>query len=527
MAKTNYMIRESGIQGIMVESWTYQNGTRLCARLIGIDRKPIDNYSKIKRTVHHSNEIARLREAVGVELVGRWKKANGNNNDLHSDLASGSSLCDLYDNVANKRELNAGAWGERTEHDNHYYFRHKFLPAIDEMLARDGEINEANMAEVANRLLEASFRNGKSFKEPSSESRFLDKLKNMNSMLVKLFAAQHLDKSMLPQVPIKAHAKITQHEQQKWLSQEMRDAIAILLLSKGSTEAEALVCAIMFCAGLRTSEAAAVFFGDIHVSKDGRFAVLYVETQLDDHGKINPLLKSDNAYRMVVLPFFFIELYNRRISELLRNGLSYAEIMKMPIWDANGKNSSAISAYGKELIRAAGMDNFEGVEEAMKRTPDIVDGKPVNDLCAYILRRDWATRAVACGLSEEDLDYYLGHENEKVKPGKYLTSNKQREIAYKLEDYSYHRDSSMHPGVNPVALSNEKRVKLDSRVAFKIRNDGNTPLRIELRLQCREPGDCIQIRSPRKLSNRKKNRCEDDLEADRIGRRIPMKQRKT
>lgn len=525
--KAHHLIRESGLPDIKVEIWTNQSSTCLYARLIGSDGKSIAGFSKVRRVVHHVNEINRLRESVCVELRDRWNDQNGNKKELHKNKGAKHFFCDKYDDLPDKSVLDVGNWKENsTARAYHSFFRNQVLPALDSAIEKDGELNEFAMADIVQTLLTKSVKRKSSYNDSSSEARFLDKMAIMNGMLAALFRVCFSRVvNDIPKFPIAGHARAVQHEQQKWLEPGVRKALSVLLLEKVSTEEEALVCALMFCAGLRTSEAAAVFFKDVHISDDGRFAVLFVEKQLDGAGQCDQKLKTESGYRMVVLPLFFVVLYNKRIMELRKQGLSNEEILRMPLCDLHGKASNVISAYVKNLLEEAGMYDFNGIREAMKYDPDIVGDQPVTDPGAYILRRDWATRAVACGLSPTDVDYYLGHKNDSVNYKAYLNKNKQKEVALCLEDYIYHPACSFHPSVNQILLLSDDtiRIYINGRNEYVIKNTGNTKRSISLRIQSSEPGDSIKIISPRKAVGHKNSFCLEDKPEDRIGRIIPMK----
>ena len=71
----------------------------------------------------------------------------------------------------------------------------------------------------------------------------------------------------------------------------------------------------------------------------------------------------------------------------------------------------------------------------MIEEPDLVDVEKITDVTAYILRRDWATRACnICRLRPDQVDYLMGHSIQKDK--KRLSDPETRLlIAWALERY--------------------------------------------------------------------------------------------
>lgn len=501
---------------------TYDGTTRsVYGYLVDHDGKRIERVTKVKKKVSNTKDLQRVIDCVKELLREKYLKTYCTTKPL--SLGKTDSLCALYDSLTDKSILNR-SWGASTARSYHSYFRLNVLPQLDEALEKNGFVDNLIMSTIATNLSAKSQSRKSCYGDENSINRFQAKLEVMNHMLSVFYANVLPQEIIIPMFPIIPHGRAKQRPQVKWIPQNVRNTLSSILLARARFDRDILGCALMFCGGLRPSEAAAVLHGDIRVY-DRRWAAIYVEKRIDDYGNTVSLLKTNDSYRIVVFDFFFVKLLEINENCLRRLGYSESEILSMPVFDLNGASSSKLSAYCKALLLESGVgqEELDNAQIDMLRVPDIVDNKAETDVCAYVLRRDWATRAVACGLAKEDVDYLLGHKNEKIKPGKHLTKTKQKQIVFLLEEYTYHPSFSYHPAYTPIETIMEVRIKLDPRTDFQIKNTNTVPVQVEIELETTEPGDELRIISPRKLKKAGNDFCLEDSLEDRAGRHVPLK----
>ena len=487
-----------------------------------------DAVHEIKRIVHRKAEEELIIKTIVSSLDKEYRRKSGKAID---EIVKDGKLTTAYNNLEDKSILD-GAWRESTARHIHAFFSRQVLPALDEAADEYGEIESGKMGEIANQLLNKSMSRKNSFKDAASINRFHAKLGLINDMIKRLYT-NCFPSSQPPQFPCWEKYRVAKREQLKWLPEIVRQSLAIILLAAVLTEPFALACALMFCAGLRTSEAAAVYFHQIILH--GTYATLYVEFQILDTGERVPVGKTDQAYRLVVLPWFFVVLYKKCVQALQKKGYSLDKIMHMPFCNLGGANSSKLSTYCERLLERAGLtkDDAEGILALMRQEPDLVDGKPVLDYTAYILRRDWATRAAACSMPQEMLDYMIGHRNKALPEKyyeKYLDNQKMDEASQINNRYIFHPDYALHPMYTPISLDGDSCLDIEllpGYNAFRIQNVGNSPLSISIDINSAEPGDALVVKSPRgaiRKNGASSTKCLDDPVNERIGRLVSFQQ---
>jgi len=491
--------------------------------------KRIDAVKEVKFDLLSSEDKIRLERQAEELLIHQYriKKAYSASAD--------STTCMLqkaYLDLVDKTVLENG-WSARYSKQMQSYFSRQVLPRMDIVLVEDGYITDARMNEIALELKEESFGRKRSYKDDDSASRFQSLLATMNDMIKRFYIHSFPSETEVPQFPIGPRIRAHHREQRKWLRQEVRDRLSQLLLKSVVLVPMALCAALMFCGNLRTSEAAAVKFGQIKLH--GRYATLFVKFQIGPDGKRTDIEKTEQGHRMVVLPYFFVALFQARVAYLKSTGKTDDEIASMFLCDSAATNPSNLSAYCKELLAAAGLtaEEEKTIEELISREPDMVDKTAVTDPSAYILRRDWATRAAACGMSPKDLDYLIGHMPYKEKRknkyyGKYLNPQKWEPISLVNERYIYHPDLSFHPQSCPVCVTDNADITLDTHRGYRIRNNSDHPIQITAKLHGTEPGSKLVITAPKKP--RKKDcssKCVEDTLDSREGRFVPFISSKT
>ena len=104
-------------------------------------------------------------------------------------------------------------------------------------------------------------------------------------------------------------------------------------------------------------------------------------------------------------------------------------------------------------------------------------------ISAYVLRRDWATRARNyCGLSTDEIDYLLGHKRARAEKRRedFRSSEARKKLSKKLERYIASLTVSNHPALSPMQITSGGTFKLQQYTIMRIRNDTVSSLQAEL-----------------------------------------------
>ena len=150
-------------------------------------------------------------------------------------------------------------------------------------------------------------------------------------------------------------------------------------------------------------------------------------------------------------------------------------------------------------------DYLREANASMREKPDYDDSRrPIYDLSAYILRRDWASRARnICGFSSLEIDYCLGH-NIRIAQKKredFRHPSNLVQLAVKLERHIHNPEISAHPGCTPYCLQHSTELDLIPFDTIRMRNMSNecvcVALDIKAELNCESiiilaPNDSLQ-----------------------------------
>ena len=331
-------------------------------------------------------------------------------------------------------------WNDETFHKTIVYCLNNVFPRLD----RYGfEICEEDIHTIQEELIQ------KAYESKCSNSKRDDSERSVAAQLYRAdYVYQRLREQFpdLPRLDLKLDKRgpRIQAEQCKALPDKVRVMLSRLLLRLIATPygGQALAAAFMLFCGLRTSEAAGVFFRDI--GYHDTFGSMFVQHQ-EQNGKITDILKTTNAYRSVILPKILLDFVDLRIAFLQDLGFSRDRIMELPIASAAGNpeiltRSNMISALVRELLLLCGItdDFLQVTRDLTDWEPDIVGEEKVIVVAAYILRRDFGTRAChICGFTMDEVDYLLGHAAKSRRLHDYKTPEKKKELAWKLERYVF------------------------------------------------------------------------------------------
>lgn len=469
---------------------------RISGYLVDKTNVALDHIEKIRRSVtyHRPEEIDGSVNKLITKLEKEYYKKNAPTKD-HNKTEDQGIFSYAYSSVDNPSNLD-GDWAASTSAKNHAYFVRHVLPALDQ-LDLTGDI-ESQLSAISDQIIKDTHASKKSIKTEQTTEGAMSKIVMLNTILSNLLA---LFPDLPPiQLPVGEHKRVKRREQLKFLLDEWRVRISHILLDEAAAVDLALAAALMFCGGLRTGEAAAVKLGDIKVVDD-RYCSLFIAKRLDNKGEITHNLKTANAYRMIILPYYFLCLYIRRIEYLLGIGISQEQINDMPVCDLKGRNASELSKYFRQVFVRSGIsaEQLDSIRPLMAREPDIVDGVRETDISAYILRRDWAGRmANVCAMSAEDVDYYLGHGNRDVKSAYYLDAAKSAETARLMERYVYLPECSLNPAYSPIVLTKPQDIVLGIGIGYMFKNCSNKKIVVTVRTLSPEPGSASSFDSPKR-----------------------------
>ena len=397
--------------------------------------------------------------------------------------------------IEDKSIFHRCSWNDETFNNSITYFENQILSILDEL---GTDIGSEDILNLQDKLIQSAFDNKR------SNSNKKDATTTVSGKMIRMdYIYQVLrDNSPsfhLPDIDLSMnnrHKKV-QAEQPKALPNHMRIMLARLLFRLVETPfgGLALAAAMMFFASLRTAESAAVCFGKIIKNKKEKFATYFVEYQEKDR-KITNLLKTQNAYRCVILPQILINLINKRKEYLISKGYTRDYINTLIITYDSGDpyvitRSAEVSGFVRKLLILIGCSDgyFEAIYKLMCDEPDIIDGEKNKDVTAYLLRRDWATRACnTCGLKPDQVDYLMGHANKSEMKKDYKTLDSQASMAWALERYVFDPYHSRNPAFNPIILlpGIKKSFKLNQKFLFEA---GDEEIILEITVNCSESGN--------------------------------------
>jgi len=237
------------------------------------------------------------------------------------------------------------------------------------------------------------------------------------NLLYEAFRAAHPEGNRFPDVRLQLFdlGRNIRPEQCKALEWEVLITLAALFRLDIPVTPLSLGGVLMMCGLLRTAEATAPKYGDLLIFDD--YAIYGVIWQSDGTTRIADL-KTDNSYRLVVLPKFAVDCILARKQYLLDAGWSGEEINRSYVVSARDDifapaSPHQLSAYVKSLLSEIGCDEYfwAAAAELMATEPDFLpDGSKLMDLACYVLRRSGCTYLCNCaGIDPRIVDVMMGH----------------------------------------------------------------------------------------------------------------------
>ena len=213
---------------------------------------------------------------------------------------------------------------------------------------------------------------------------------------------------------------------------------------------------LMFFLGLRNNEAAGARFGNIKTlsTKEEPFPCLIVSESTEIDNNLRRIGgKTVNAFRSLPLfPFLFefLEKRKQHLQSLVDSGslvlndgdtVDSLPIANRPTGYANHSGARDLSEVGRQLFQDLGIGRY--AQELLKE--DIInqqiDGEQSNekDPTTYLLRRNFLTHLTLLGMSDEEVEYCIGHSIEDASLTRNMLSSEeaQKRIYHSLLHHPY------------------------------------------------------------------------------------------
>lgn len=510
-----------GIQVHLIDNKVSENARKITAYLISADtgKRLSEAATRTHRYDPRVSHPAAERQHFANRLGAEFQKKNWTlkvRKDKKGTAALGP-LCQAYQTYLGSQDCKPDSdlrfsilynqrWSPQTNRAAITYFERQVLPKLNDLLQKQGTITHADV----DALFDALVQNAVDSKKSSGQSIVVRKsVERELSSAIRIYdeIRQNQPECELPELHFRvASRKSTPGtEQVKSLPDPIRIKLAALLLYRLLPVGPACGLALMFFGGLRTAETAAPRFGEITVCEN--YAIYTVCSQIRKQER-DAKLKTDAAYRTIVLPYIFVAFYQKAVAHLQSLGYSDAEIAEMPfVTDGTSLDlpirPPALSEYIRKVLLLCGCSEsfLEGQRLDMGRCPDYdLDGHASCDISAYILRRDFATRqANCCGMPMPTLDYLLGHRRKESTIRDFESPDAQAEIAAQLEHFVFLPEFSQNPAYAPLMVSEGKPLAVPEpyeQIALAAASKGTTCLSV----QANEPGEPIEIFLPKGIS---------------------------
>ena len=427
---------------------------------------------------------------------------------------------------AQKLLLNSEGWGDDTYASTLSYFRRQVLPRLDELKSNLTQTDIRKLhEELVNQAVESKISLGN---REQARKNLRNKVNRCHRLYENL--RDHLPLGWLPDRDLRmGGSAVADVEQCKSLEPEtrVRFEAALHSLVKTPWGGIAMSLAFMHQCGLRTAESAALRFEDMEVS--GGTTTFWVRRQLKGETPTE-VLKTSNSYRRLPVTKLLLDMlaereaYLQAMEDVKGTGKS---VLHFPIRGYYNDpeqfvSCDVISAVGRRLLQICGCKEefWDGSRELMRLEPDVEDGIQIGtDLTAYVLRRDFASRAAnVCGATDQELNFALGH---KVKNGErakreFFGDDSMAAFGKKLERFVFDPDHSDHPAFAPIPLvpGSSSVQFIDSRLTFYATED----MEVDVTAETLDAGQSIRICTSDKTEPTVYSYSVSDLPAERDAR---------
>lgn len=290
--------------------------------------------------------------------------------------------------------------------------------------------------------------------------------------------------------PFVGNEKSMYHEQCKALPPKTLIITAALLRLSLHDNPLSMGGIIMMTALLRTAEAVCPKYKEILMM--GNYAVYGVVWQGNGTVRIADL-KTDNSYRLVVLPYFAVHCLQARRKMLHQQGYDDREIDKMyvvcsPNDPYRPANPNRLSAYLRKILALSGCSEefWDATQDLMTLEPDPVPAyAKYPELSAYVFRRSGCSYLCNCtGTSPVLVDIIMGHmlSRKDADQRDYMKNEDNwQKVADRMECIVYDPRYSANPAFLPCESSIpgalHKRVKIE--ITEEMIRDGKVTLSVQ------------------------------------------------
>ena len=230
----------------------------------------------------------------------------------------------------------------------------------------------------------------------------------------------------------------------------------------------------------------------------GKITETWKESKIELDGRLldagGRLVSPKHRYRVAILPGWGVEIVERCFAALEAAHPGWYKDESCALCDP-----AELSAWVIKTLRRCGCstDYLESAKAEYERwvTRDR-SGRPIETADAYVLRRDWATRArCICGLTALEIDMLMGHENPTPYAARpdFTLSNVCFDLSAKLGRYIYSTSLTDHPRYSPRLVHHGDDLSLMAYPVQRLVNGGSTPLVLRISVESAEPGDGVAI----------------------------------
>ena len=379
------------------------------------------------------------------------------------------------------------------------YFR-SFCMKVD---ALGIAICQENAGQIAKLIRDMTESRKKSKGTTATENTILRHTKEVEWQLDRL-AEIRPDAPIKPLILPRDRAKYVapEAEQHKYIG-EAATVLTVATLRRLVGNGLSLGGILMLLGMARTAEACAPKLGEIVLRDD--YAVIAIVWQADGTTRIADL-KTDNAYRLIILPKIAAEAIRARMAYLRELGYTDGQIRDMPAvsaeWDPTTQASpAALRAFLLSILtRAMDLDDsyWDSVKMQMSEEPDMdAYGNPSKDITAYIARRSRCTELCnGCDMPSLLVDAMMGHappRGDKANWDNYLRQpDNWPVVAQMTERIVYDPDCTINPAFAQTHLAPGVSGRSDqANIGFTFSAD--EACIIEITAQTAEIGDNITI----------------------------------
>ena len=222
---------------------------------------------------------------------------------------------------------------------------------------------------------------------------------------------------------------------QKSLSPLAEKSIFKAVMNNPEQDGEYFGIALMFGIGLRNAEACGAKFSDIvRLKGDDEFCVMRVSKTVGKKTKIKLGGKTGNVFRYVPIPDTLMKLIDKR-KGFIRNSTNCSEhISESKDFDIDDLTiackgndfdqkcrTSDLSRIGKYLLKEAKVEEntLKFIDNSIYKDNDLEE----KEATAYLFRRNFATMLQILGLTQNEIEYIMGHKIEsKIETRNYYSN---------------------------------------------------------------------------------------------------------